>query len=209
MRGINSLEAIDSETELLNVIVETPHGYRNKFKWDEKLEVFKIDRVLPDGALFPFDYGFLPGTLADDGDPLDVIALLDVPAAVGVLVPSRPIGIVAAEQTEAGQTSRNDRIVAVAAYSRTFADLMELDQLSASQLSDFEQFFVNYHRLLGNQFRLLGRHGREFAEAMIREGIELFRESRTGQQAVESRPARRRSRQTAAAQRNRTREITR
>jgi inorganic pyrophosphatase len=177
MYAINNLSPIDSQTGLLNVIVETPHGDRNKFKWDEKLGVFKVDRVLPDGAVFPFDFGFLPRTLADDGDPLDVITILDVPAAVGVLVPSRAIGLIAAEQTEAGETSRNDRLVAVAASSRTYQDVKSLDNISPALLYEFEQFFVNYHRLLGNEFKILGHHGVEFTGQMIQRGIELFEKS--------------------------------
>src|SRR4028119_2143117 len=98
--------------------VETPEGSRNKFDFDEELGLFKLGGVLPAGAVFPFDFGFVPATRGGDGDPLDVLVLMDEPAFVGCLVPARLIGVIEAEQTERdGETARNDRLIAVAANS--------------------------------------------------------------------------------------------
>ncbi len=88
-----NLDALDPTTGLLNAIVETPKGNRNKFKYDPNIGIFKIDKVLPAGAVFPFDFGFVPSTLADDGDSLDVLVLADEPAFSGCLAPARLIGI--------------------------------------------------------------------------------------------------------------------
>jgi len=114
MNSIDKLPPIDSDSGDLNIVIETPHGSRNKFKWDMARGIFLLDRVLPDGMAFPFDFGFIPGTLADDGDPLDAVVLVDVPASMGVLVPARPIGIIEAEQRPVVVEIRNDRLVAVA-----------------------------------------------------------------------------------------------
>lgn len=109
------LPPFDSDDpEKLHVIIDTPKGSRNKFKWDSLHGLYKLDGVLAVGAFFPYDFGFVPSTLADDGDPIDVLVLMDEPAFVGCLVPSRLIGGFYAEQTEKGLTERNDRLFAVA-----------------------------------------------------------------------------------------------
>src|SRR3954469_6625001 len=87
----------------LNVIIETPKGSRNKFDFDEELGLFKLGGVLPAGAVFPFDFGFVPATRGGDGDPLDVLVLMDEPAFVGCLVAARLIGVIEAEQAEGGE----------------------------------------------------------------------------------------------------------
>ena len=124
------LEAFNHETHELNVIVETPKGSRNKFEYDYQLGLFKLGGVLPAGSNFPFDFGFVPSTLGEDGDPLDVLLLMDEPAFTGCLVPARLIGVVEAEQTERdGETVRNDRLIAVAAKSLAHRNLKSLEQL--------------------------------------------------------------------------------
>jgi inorganic pyrophosphatase len=128
------LEPFDPETHELNVIVETPKGSRNKFEFDDKYGIFKLSGVLPAGANFPFDFGFVPSTQGEDGDPLDVLVLMDEPAFPGCLVLSRLIGVITAEQTERdGETVRNDRLIAVAADSRTHRGLQSIDQLRADR----------------------------------------------------------------------------
>src|ERR671933_2536230 len=102
----------------LHVVIETPKGSRNKFKFDERLRLFRLSGVLPLGAVFPFDFGFVPCTSAPDGDPLDVLVLMDEPAFAGCLLTTRLIGVIEADQTEEGQTVRNDRLIGVAENSR-------------------------------------------------------------------------------------------
>src|SRR5215208_5286440 len=112
------LTAFDAENGDLNVVIDTPKGSRNKFKYDEALGLFRLSGVLPAGAVFPFDFGYIPSTEGGDGDPLDVLVLMDEPVFVGCLVPSRLLGLIEADQTENGKTTRNDRLIAVAANSR-------------------------------------------------------------------------------------------
>src|SRR5919199_5701638 len=103
------LSAFQGDSNVLNVIVDTPKGSRNKYKYDEELGIFRLSGVMPAGAVFPYDFGYVPSTLGEDGDPIDVLVLMDEPAFVGCLVPSRLIGGFCAEQTESGKTERNDR----------------------------------------------------------------------------------------------------
>src|SRR5262245_39465179 len=107
------LPVADADSGRVNVVVDTPKGCRNKYKFDEDHGQWRLSKVLPQGASFPFDFGFVPSTEADDGDPIDVLLIADEPTFVGCIVPSRLIGVLEAEQTEKGKTIRNDRLVAV------------------------------------------------------------------------------------------------
>ena len=93
-----AIPAIENDhAATVSVIVDTPKGSRNKYKWDEKLGLFKLGHVLSVGASFPYNFGFIPGTRGEDGDALDVLVLMDDPAFVGCLVPSRLIGVIEAK----------------------------------------------------------------------------------------------------------------
>src|SRR5687768_1900762 len=117
------LSTYDEDSGTINVIIETPKGSRNKYEYDEKFGLFVLNEVLPAGASFPFDFGFVPSTKGEDGDPLDVLVLMDEAAYPGVLVPARLIGVIEAEQTEGGKTERNDRLIAVAENSHTHREV--------------------------------------------------------------------------------------
>src|SRR5689334_13079142 len=113
-----SLERLEPfEGDCLMVVIETPKGSPNKLAFEPRYGAFVLKGVLPAGAVFPFDFGFVPSTRADDGDPLDVLVLMDAPVSPGCVVPSRLIGAIEAEQTEDGTKERNDRLLAVAATS--------------------------------------------------------------------------------------------
>lgn len=127
------LTTFDKHTGDVNVIIETPKHSKNKYTYDEKLKLFKLKSMMPEGASFPYDFGFLPCTLGEDGDPLDILVLMEEPAFPGCLVECRLIGVIEAEQTEkSGKTNRNDRILAVASRSILFKDIMRLKELSDS-----------------------------------------------------------------------------
>ncbi len=170
----------DSSTDT-HVIIDTPKGSRNKYKFDDEHGIFKLGGVLPAGAVFPFDFGFVPSTMGGDGDPLDVLVLMDEPAFAGCVIEARLIGVIEAEQTEDGETARNDRLIAVAATARNHQDVVSLDQLSENLLKEIEHFFVSYNEIKGKRFRPLGRHGPERAAELIEEGIKLFRGRRKAQ----------------------------
>src|SRR5438552_11869772 len=112
---LSHLETWDPESGALNVIIETAKGSRNKLKYDAERGLFQLSKVLPRGAVFPFDFGFIPSTKGDDGDPLDVLVLMDEPAFCGCLVPARLIGAIQARQKKKNkrQATRNDRLIAI------------------------------------------------------------------------------------------------
>src|SRR5919202_2715942 len=157
----------DADSGELQVLIETPKGSRNNFKFDERLRMFRLSGVLPMGAVFPFDFGFVPATVADDGDPLDVLVLMDEPAFPGCVVLVRLLGVVEAEQTEDGKTERNDRLIGVAAQSRDHQDLQSLDDLNANLVHEIEHFFVSYNSAKGKGFRTLGRRGPDVARRFV------------------------------------------
>src|SRR6266853_2076065 len=90
----------------IHVVIETPKGCQNKYKFDSNLRSFRLNRVLPDGMVYPYDFGFVPSSLADDGDPADVLLLMDAPAFPGCVVESRLIGVIEGEQDENGKKER-------------------------------------------------------------------------------------------------------
>ncbi len=115
--SIDTLTPFDKETGDLNVIIDTPKGSRNKYEFDEKLGLFKLSGVLAAGHVFPYDFGFIPNTEGGDGDPLDVLVLMDEPAFAGCLIEARLIGVIEAKQTERDVTvERNDRLIGVVYY---------------------------------------------------------------------------------------------
>ncbi len=175
----DGLGAFDSKTGAVNAIVETPKGSRNKFKYDPELGLFRLNKVLPAGAVFPFDFGFIPSTLGGDGDPLDVLVLMDESAFTGCLVWARLIGVIEAEQTEGGKTERNDRLIAVAVESYDHEDVQELDQISQNLVDEIEHFFISYEKIEGKEFTPLGRFGSEQAKALVRAGIAQFQKARS------------------------------
>lgn len=164
-------KAFDDDGKIANVIVETPRGCRNRFKYDKKLGRFKLRAVLPAGAVFPYDFGFVPGTKAEDGDPIDVLLLMDEPAFAGCVVPSRLIGVIEAEQTENGKTVRNDRVVAVAQNAHDYRDFRTLADLNENLLKELEHFFASYNEMKGGKFVFLGTRGprriRKLLEAAV------------------------------------------
>lgn len=157
-----------SRDGIVQVIVETPKGSRNKFAFDKKQKIFMVKKVLPAGMTFPYDFGFLPRTLAPDGDPIDVLLLMDEPAFPGIAVHARIIGIIEGEQVEGKKRTRNDRLLAVADMNHEYAYLKNLEDLPKQFLHELEQFFVNYHQLEGKRYRLLGVKDKKTAGRMIK-----------------------------------------
>lgn len=174
-----ALPAFDSATGHLHVVVDTPRGSAIKFKFDLEKGCYTISHVLPPGTVFPFDFGSIPSTSADDDDPLDVLILLEEPSFPGCLVPVRLIGVLEAEQTQEGKKDRNDRLIGVAAESRVYKELAELKGVPKHRLKEIEHFFVSYNEERGRRFKVLGRYGKARAERLVRAGERRFREKRT------------------------------
>ncbi len=143
----------------LVVVIETPKGSRNKYAYDPQERIFGLKKVLPAGMSFPYDFGFVPSTKGGDGDPLDVLVLMDEPAFPGCKLTARVIGIIEGEQGTKKKTARNDRIVAVESDNHSYSHLRRMEELGKEFVQELEEFFVNYHRLSGQQFRVLAVRG--------------------------------------------------
>jgi inorganic pyrophosphatase len=164
------------ETGELLAVIETPKGSRNKLKLDEDLGCFLLAKALPAGAMFPFDFGFIPQTAGEDGDPVDVLVLMDDPVPLGCVVEIRLLGAIEADQTERdGKTERNDRLIAVAVKSNRHADIKALTDLAAPLLQEIEHFFISYNMARGTRFEVRGRSGPQRAQTLLKEGVARHR----------------------------------
>lgn len=165
----------DDDEDIIRVVIETPKGSRNKYAFDAEEKVFELKKVLPAGMDFPYDFGFVPSTKADDGDPVDVLVLMDEPAFTGCVLQCRIIGIIEGEQGDKQETERNDRIVAIEKQNHSWADIRHIDDLGKQFREELEEFFVNYHKLSGKQYRILGVKGPSAARKAIEKGRSAVR----------------------------------
>lgn len=162
------IPAYDVDSGLLHVVIETPRGGRTKLAYDARLGALVAKRVLPQGMVFPFDFGFIPSTLGEDGDPLDVLVLMDEVLPPGCVVPCRCIGIIEAIQSEDdGSMIENSRLIAVADASELYQNIEELSDLPAALLAQVEHFFVSYNEQRGKIFEITGRKNQSVAAKKI------------------------------------------
>ena len=147
----------------LRVVIDTPKGNRNKYKWDEELGLFRLTKILPPGFAFPWNYGFLPRTRSGDGDPLDAIVLMEEPAFCGCVILARPRGVIVMES----DGDRNDRILA--SPVGVHEDRIYADAVPAHVFDEIGVFFEGYHRLRGETTRTLSVGGVEDAMRVIEE----------------------------------------
>jgi inorganic pyrophosphatase len=182
--GSQMIRACDPDEDEWRVIIETPKGSRNKYKYADEFGCFELAKVLPEGMVFPFDFGFLPSTLGEDGDPVDVLLLMDQATFCGCLILSRLIGVIEAEQTEKdGTAERNDRLVAVPLESRDYGKVRSLKDLDQHMLDEIERFFGSYNAQSGKKFKLIGFHGPHRSESLARDGMKRFAKHRPKQRS--------------------------
>jgi inorganic pyrophosphatase len=163
---------LDDKNCTCRAIIETPKGSRNKFDYDPNSGLFMLAGLLPEGMSFPFDFGFIPSTLGEDGDPLDMLVLMDAPAHVGCLIDVRIVGIIEATQSEKGKTERNDRLLGVAVHSYNHENLQSIDDVSKTLLDQVGEFFVSYNKQRGKKFTISGTNGPKRAIKFLKIGIE-------------------------------------
>ena len=167
-RKLDKLPLDDPKTGDRLAIVETPKGSRNKYDYDPELRTIRLASVLPEGMIFPFDFGFFPSTRAPDGDPVDVLLLMDEAAAPGCALPVRIIGAIEAEQRKKSKGwVRNDRIIAIASHSHVHSDLRSIEDVNPATLDEIEAFFKQYNLLKGVEFRVLKRVGPTEADKLL------------------------------------------
>lgn len=162
------------KTRECKAIIETPKGWRNKFKYVAEYELFALSGLLAEGLSFPFDFGFIPSTKAQDGDPLDVMVLMDEPAHVGCLLDIRIIGVIEAEQTEGAKRFENDRLLAVAVHSYSHANVASINEVSQSLLNQIDEFFISYNKSRGKTFAVKARRGPKRAVKLFEKASKAF-----------------------------------
>jgi inorganic pyrophosphatase len=169
--SFSALPTFDPESGDVLAVIETPKGSRNKYGYNEKLGVFELRKVLPRGMIFPYDFGFIPSTEGDDGDPIDVLLLLDEPAPMGCVIRVRVIGAIEAEQREkGGDWIRNDRLLAVATHAQLHGNVESLKELNPRILKEMEAFFHQYNRMQDKDFRTVDHCGPKGALKLIEKG---------------------------------------
>jgi inorganic pyrophosphatase len=163
----------------LRVVIETPRGSRNKYSYDPECDCMQLSTVLPEGMVFPYDFGFIPGTLGQDGDPLDVLILMDEPVVPGCVVRTRLIGAIEAEQKEKGEGwTRNDRLIAVATHAQTHDGAKKLSDLRPHLITEIKEFFVTYNKLRDRKFKPKHEASPEEARKLIEVGMKSFKKKR-------------------------------
>jgi inorganic pyrophosphatase len=163
----------DPKSGICSAIIETPRGRRNKFDYDPNSNLFKLGGLLPEGMAFPFDFGFIPSTLGDDGDPIDVMVLMDAPAHVGCLMDIRVVGVIEAKETQGRKMVTNNRLLGVAVHSYDHEGIESIGDVSKTFLSQVEAFFVSYNKQRGKEFKIAGISGRKAAMKLIKSGMRL------------------------------------
>jgi inorganic pyrophosphatase len=153
------------------VVVESPRGSSVKLKYDADLGVMSLSRPLTVGLTYPFDWGFVPGTRAPDGDPLDAIVVWDTPTFPAIVLPCRAIGLVRIDQREPGskRRQRNDRVVAVPLKAPRFEGVRSYRDLPSRTRRELEEFFLAVTALEGKAVRILGWEGPSAALRLLRQ----------------------------------------
>lgn len=174
---MNLLHDIDPGTkEEMNVIIEIPKDSHNKYEIDKKTGLIKLDRANYSSAAYPFDYGFVPQTLWDDGDALDVIVLATYPLSVGILVSARPVGILA--MVDGGEA--DDKIIAVPVDDKRWDEVQDLKDINKHTLKEIAHFLETYKHLKGKPAEVVigGFKGRAEAEIAFDRARKLYNESK-------------------------------
>ena len=158
------------ESDNINAVVETPKDCSAKYHFDKETGSFKLKKVLVHGLVFPFPFGFIPFTHAEDGDPLDVLVLMDEPTWPGCYVECRVIGIIEAEEKEkqSNKKVRNDRVIAAAIESPAYKKLKELSSLEKDFVDEIINFFISYTRLEEKEFTVIGQGDADKALRVIK-----------------------------------------
>lgn len=172
---MNLLHDINPGTkEEMNVIIENPRGSKNKYEIDKTTGVIALDRVLHTAQDYPVDYGFVPQTHWDDGDALDVILLSTYPFNPGILVATRPIGLL--KMVDSGEN--DDKVLGVPVGDPRFAHIKDIADVNAHTLKEIEHFFMTYKQIQKKEVTVSGFEGRASAEAAFEKGRKMYEEKK-------------------------------
>lgn len=154
----------------ISVFIEIPKGSRNKYELDKERNLIKFDRMLFSSVVYPTDYGFIPDTLSDDGDPLDVLVLLWEPTFPGCLIDVKPIGVF----KMADEKGIDEKVLCVPLSDPLWNHLNELNEAPPHLIKEIEHFFTIYKQLENKEVKVLGWEDRISAEAVILECRERY-----------------------------------
>jgi len=172
---LSDTATFDGKSGDLRVVIETPKGSRNKYDYDPQCDCLDLATVLPEGMTFPFDFGFVPSTLGEDGDPLDVLVLMDSAVVPGCVIRAKLIGAIEARQRNGkGKWSENDRLIAVATHAETHQDTRSLNELRPHLVEEIVAFFKHYNELRGRKFKPLRNCGPRKARRLVKHGIAAY-----------------------------------
>ena len=160
----------DAAPDEVNAVIEIPRGQTNKYEYDKQLHVFRLDRNLYSPVHYPGDYGFIPSTLSDDGDPLDVLVLVDAPSFTSCLMTVRPIGVL--KMVDQGR--EDEKILAVGTNNPLFKDVREYSELYPHLLLEIEHFFSVYKELEAKRTRIKGWEDADVARKIVTESQERY-----------------------------------
>ena len=169
----------DDVPKVVNAIIEIPRGSRNKYEYDAETGVFKLDRVLSSAMMYPADYGFMPQTLAGDGDPVDVLVLMDEPTFTGCVIPVRPVGMMKME--DAGE---DFKILCVPVGDKRFNEVHCLEDVAPHRLKEIEHFFRTYKTLDGSFPDVAGWFSSGMAQEYVVRCVEAYEAAKGSKAAV-------------------------
>lgn len=169
---MNLLHDIDPGTsDKMNVIIEINKGSKNKYEIDKETGMIALDRVMHTAQDYPFDYGFVPQTLWDDGDALDVLLLTTYPLAPGILVHARPVAVL--KMVDGGES--DDKIIAVPTEDPRFEDVKDLKDVNQHTLKEIEHFFATYKKIQNKEVETNGFEDAAAAKAAFERSLELYK----------------------------------
>ena len=161
-----------SAPEVVYAVVEIPKGSRNKYEYHKDMEAFALDRVLYSPVQYPAEYGIIPKTLWDDGDPMDILVLMEQPTFPGCVIETRPIGVM--RMLDGGES--DDKIIGVPVHDPRFKDVKDISDLPKAYLDEVGHFFTVYKNLEGKTTDVMGWESTEKALEAINHSIELYNE---------------------------------
>lgn len=168
----HEISAGDAVPDIINVIVEIPKGSKNKYEIDKETGLIKLDRAMKTSQDYPFDYGFVPQSLWEDGDALDVILLTTYPLATGILVEARPVAVM--RMIDGGEG--DDKVIAVPKNDPRWEEVRDLADINKHTIKEIQHFLETYKSIEGKSVVISGVEGREQALEAVKKGLQMYRE---------------------------------
>lgn len=156
---------------IVNVLIEIPAGSKNKYEFDKDLNAFALDRVLYASVHYPYDYGFIPNTLADDGDPLDGMVIMDQPTFPGCVIAARPIGMLG--MIDGGDS--DEKILCVPDKDPRYAGVTSLKDIPQHRLDEIAEFFRTYKNLEKKETKITGWQDVDAVKPLVDQCIKAYK----------------------------------